>query len=256
MKIEKILIPSTKEKISIIINFPEIKTKKLAILCSGFLDSKDYAHLAGLAETSANKGYTVARFDAYGIWESDGTPENYTMTQYLSDLKILIEFMEKQGEYTHLLLGGHSKGGVIALYHACSDPRVSIVLAIMSTYPFLKESNQHIIDKWKTLGQRLSKRDVPNSIEIVEMITPFSYVTDRGQYDLWAELPKLKVPLIMLAGSEDQLALPQDVKKLFDQAPEPKEFILVEGIGHDYRKHPEQITLVNSHIISALQKLT
>lgn len=253
MKVERIFIESAKEKIAVVINHPEIKTEKLAVLCSGFLDSKDYAHLAGLAEDLCNEGYTVARFDAYGIWESGGTPNDYTTTQYLADLKSVIDFMETQGDFTHLLLGGHSKGGFAAMYQACLDPRVSVVLAIMSTFPFIKENNQATIEKWEKLGERVSHRDVPNTDEIKEIILPFSYVADRLPYDLLAELPHLRAPLIMVAGGDDKMALAEDVKVLFNQALEPKEFILLEGIGHDYRKFPEQIKLVNSKILNSLK---
>lgn len=255
MNIERILIPSTKGKIAVVINHPEIKTEKLAVLCSGFLDSKDYAHLAGLAEELNNEGYTVARFDAYGIWESEGMPSDYATSQYLADLKNVIDFMETQGNFTHLLLGGHSKGGFAALYQACIDPRVSAVLAIMSTFPFIKENNQATIEKWEKLGERVSHRNVPGTNEIKEIILPFSYVADRLQYDLLAKLPHLRAPLIMVAGSEDKLALVADVKALFNQAPEPKEFIMFEGVGHDYRKFPEQITLVDKRIIQTLKNM-
>lgn len=254
MNVERIFIESTKGKIAVVINHPEIQTEKLAILCSGFLDSKDYMHLAGLAGDLSRDGYTVARFDAYGIWESEGTPEYYTMTQYLTDLKILIDFMEKQGTFTHILLGGHSKGGSIALYYACRDARVSVVLAIMSTFPYLKESNKAVMEKWKINDKRISKRDVPNSTETIELITPYSYVIDRMQYDLLKKLPTLQAPVIMVAGTEDQLAHPEDVEELFNQIPGTKEYIVIPGIGHDYRKYPEQVQLVNNKILNALKK--
>ena len=254
MRVEQIFIESTKGKIALAINHPEIKTKKLAILCSGFLDSKDYAHLAGLAEDLCKEGYTVARFDATGIWESKSVGE-YLTTHYLEDLKNVIDFMEKQDNFTYLLLGGHSKGGFMALYHACQDPRVSALLVIMSAYPFIKESNKPIIEKWEKLGKRISHRDIPNSNKTKEIIIPFSYVADRLQYDLLAKLPNLQTPLIMVAGAEDQVALPEDVKTLFDQAPENKKYLLIPGVGHDYRKYPEQIKLINDIIITNLKQL-
>lgn len=254
MKIERLFVPSTKGNIAVVVNHPEIKTEKLAVLCSGFLDSKDYAHLVSLAEDLCAEGYTVARFDSYGIWESEGAPSDYTTTQYLNDLKQVIDFIYAKGDFTHLLLGGHSKGGFIALYQACIDPRVSAVLAIMSTFPFIKESNQPVIEKWEKLGERVSHRDVPNSDKIIEIVLPFSYVADRLHYDLLAKLPNLRAPLIMIAGNEDKLALVEDVKNLFGQAPEPKELIVLDGIGHDYRKYPEQIKLVNEKILKTLKK--
>ncbi len=63
MKEQKVMIPSSFGKLDGVINYHERKTKKLAILCPGYLDSKDYGGLAGLAEMLAKEGYTVVRFE-------------------------------------------------------------------------------------------------------------------------------------------------------------------------------------------------
>ncbi|MFH1392761.1 MAG: hypothetical protein ABIG90_03810, partial [bacterium] len=89
----KIKIKNSKGKnITAVINYPEIQTGKLAILCPGYLDSKDYDGLLKLAEALAEKGYTVARFDPTGVWESEGDISEYTMTQYLDDIKYILEY--------------------------------------------------------------------------------------------------------------------------------------------------------------------
>lgn len=252
---ENIKIPSTKGAIAVTINRTASSDKKLAILCSGFLDSKDYNHLKILAEDLAAHGYTVARFDATGIWESGQNTDDYTTAQYLQDLQSVLEFMLQQENFTHILLGGHSKGGFAALYHACHDPRISAVLAIMSTIPYNREGNKDTLEKWKGLGYRISKRDVPGQVTTREFSVPYSYVADRLQYDLSSTLKNLHASLIMIAGEEDTIAQATDIEQLFNQAPEPKVFINIPGIGHDYRHNLEQVRLVNDTILEALKSL-
>lgn len=249
---ENIKIPSTKGAIAVTINRTASSDKKLAILCSGFLDSKDYNHLKILAEDLATHGYTVARFDATGIWESGGTQENYTTTQYLTDLKAVLEFMLNQGEFNYIILGGHSKGGFAALYHACHDSRISKVLAIMSTYPYDREGSKDTLKKWKTLGYRISKRNMPDKEGMHEFSIPYSYVADRVQYNLVESLDNLHCPVVMVAGAEDTIVPVTEVAWLYNQIPGIKTLITLPGIGHDYRHNIDEIKLVNKAILPKL----
>ncbi|OGF23274.1 hypothetical protein A2Y83_00120 [Candidatus Falkowbacteria bacterium RBG_13_39_14] len=108
-------IPSSKGNLAAAIHFAETETGELAILCPGFLDSKDYNGLHNLAEALNKKGYTVVRFDPAGTWESEGDISEYTVTQYLEDIKNILEYMLKQSAYKEILLGGHSQGCSVQL---------------------------------------------------------------------------------------------------------------------------------------------
>ena len=130
MEIVKTNIPSSRGSLAAAIHYPEQKTGRLAILCPGYLDSKDYKHLVGLAEELDKQGYTVVRFDPTGTWESEGHIADYTTTQYLEDIKHVLEYMLKQEDYTYILVGGHSRGGQVSILYAARDPRISVGLGI------------------------------------------------------------------------------------------------------------------------------
>jgi hypothetical protein len=40
----------------------------------------------------------------------------------------------------------------------------------------------------------------------------------------------------------------------FSYANEPKEFVVIPGIGHDYRKFPGQISLVNEQVLKFIKE--
>src|SRR3989338_5134444 len=125
---EKVTIKNSLGKnISAIVTSPETKTDRLAILCPGYLDSKDYAHLVELAKTLVTKGYTTVRFDPTGTWESEGDISDYTTTQYLVDIKSVLEYMLREHNFKHVLLGGHSRGGQVAILYAARDARISLI---------------------------------------------------------------------------------------------------------------------------------
>jgi pimeloyl-ACP methyl ester carboxylesterase len=252
MNIVKKNIASSKGNLAAVIHYPETKTERLAILCPGFLDTKDYTHLVKLAEELTERGYTVVRFDPTGTWESDGDISDYTTTQYLADVKNILEYMLREENYKHILLGGHSKGGFIAMLYATRDPRISVVLSIMSPYWLGRPSNKEILDKWEKEGYRQSFRDIPGKTEKKEFRVPYAHAVDRLQYNVLNEINKFHGSLILVAGELDKTVLPEDINLVFDKANEPKKLITMRGIGHDYRHSDKEIKIVNKRMLGQL----
>ncbi|MES2088201.1 MAG: alpha/beta fold hydrolase [Patescibacteria group bacterium] len=251
---EKVRIPNSKGvNLSAVMHRPKFETSKLAILCPGYLDTKDYDHLVALAETLVGQGYTVVRFDPTGTWESEGDISEYTTTQYLSDVKSVLEYMLRKGNYKQILLGGHSRGGMVSVLYAARDPRISMVLGIMPSSPF--SLDKKITEGWEKTGFAEATRDVPGKNETKKFQVPFSHAKDRMQYNSVEDAAKIHVPVIIVAGELDMVVLPEYAKMIFDRANEPKKFILIPGVGHDYRQNPSEIVQVNTKIIEAVSSL-
>lgn len=250
---QKIKIPSTQGNLAAVVHYPQAETEKLAILCPGFLDSKDYAHLVGLAGELSDQGYTVVRFEPTGTWESEGDTSDYTTTQYLEDVKNILEYMLQQKNYTHILLGGHSRGGKVSMLYAARDPRISVVLGIM---PSSGVYEGEMREQWQRDGERISQRDVPGKeSEKREYRVPFQHVLDHDQYNTLEEVMKIKVPLLLIAGESDDMVTPEDVEELFGSANEPKSFQVIPDIGHNYRHYEKEISMVNKKILEQLELL-
>lgn len=244
----KLLRTKINEKISAVIHFPDIVAEKLAILLPGYLDSKEYPHLVALAEDLTERSYTTVRFDPTGTWESDGNIAEYTTSQYLQDIKDVLKYMLGKGNYLHVLLGGHSRGGQVSILYAARDPRISCVLGIMaSSGPVTGQERAN----WAKAGVRVSWRDFPDRRnEKKEFRVSFSYALDMDRYDTAGDAKKIKAPIILAAGELDDVVSPDEVREIYDNANEPKEFLLLAGIGHDYRHNPEEVKRVNSAILA------
>jgi uncharacterized protein len=250
--LQKINITTKKGNLSAVIHYPDELTEKLAILTPGYLDTKDYAHLIGLADALAGQGYTVVRYDPLGTWESGGTISDHTISKQLQDIRSIIEFMLGKNNYDHILLGGHSRGGLVSILYAVQDPRISSVLSIMSPYSLVRTVNADKIQQWKKEGVRKSKRDVPGTSEEREFNVPYSNLQDAEQYNALDEVGRLHVPLILVAGEKDDLITPAEVKMIYDKANEPKKMLVVEGIGHGYRRNSAEIQIVNNKILELI----
>jgi len=253
MNIAKTKIPSTKGNLAATINYPKKETDRLAILCPGYLDSKDYKHLVGLAGVLSKQGYTVVRFDPTGTWESEGGISDYTTTQYIDDIKNVLEYMLKQADYKQILLGGHSRGGMVSILYAARDPRISLVLGIMPSSGPMQGQRR---EKWKKAGISISSRDLPdNKNEKREFRVPFDHVLDRDQYDAIGDVREVEAPIVLVAGELDDLVLPGDVREIFNSANEPKRFLVIPGIGHDYRHNESEVAMVNEKILEQLNSM-
>jgi alpha-beta hydrolase superfamily lysophospholipase len=207
----------------------------------------------GLAEVLNEQGYTVVRFEPTGTWESDGDISEYTTTQYLKDIKSVIEYMLKQSHYTKILLGGHSRGGQVSVLYAARDSRISIVLGIM---PSSGPVEGQVRADWQKAGVKISQREMPgDKNKNIEFCVPFSHVLDRDKYDAVGDAIKIKVPMVLIAGEKDDVVLPSEVKDIFDNANEPKKFLVISDIGHDYRHNDKEISLVNEKILEQLNSV-
>ncbi|MFH0853420.1 MAG: alpha/beta hydrolase [bacterium] len=254
MQIEKVFIQSTKGNLAAVIHYPETPTDKLAILCPGFLDSKDYLGLVGLAEELAKIGYTTVRFDPTGTWDSEGDISEYDNTQYLEDVKNVLEYMLKQGDFQQVLLGGHSRGGMLSILYAARDQRITLILGIMPSSKRTMVGQRY--QDWKAAGVSISHRDLPeDSTQKREFRVPFSHVIDREQYDVIQDVGKVLVPVILVAGELDRLVLPEHVQEIYKHANEPKKFIIIPGISHDYRHREQEVRIVNEQILEHLKLL-
>ncbi len=248
MTVENLKIPSSKGSLSAAIHHPAVEGRKLAILCPGYLDSKDYAHLVALADALSERGYTAVRFEPTGTWESEGGIADYNPTQYLVDIRHVLEYMLGRAPYDHIVVGGHSHGGRLSILYAARDQRVSLVLAIMPGSQRTMSGPRY--ERWKATGFSVSSRDLPTDRQQKkEFRVPYSHVMDRLHYDTLRDVQRIRVPIILIAGERDDLVLPEYVQEIFDHANEPKRVLTLRSIGHDYRLNDKDIKLVDGEIM-------
>lgn len=236
-------------------NINQSDSDKLAILLPGHLDTKDYIHLTMLAEDLNKIGYLTISFDPTGIWESDGNIEQYNLTQYLIDVDTVINHASEKNKYTEIILLGHSFGGRVAIEYAANHSEIKQAVAIMTpsdthNSPYIKARRI----EWRKAGKLLSKRNLPENVnKFKEFLVPYSFVEDRSKYNLLNAIAKFHGKTIVIAGELDEVAIPNDVKKIYEAANEPKYFTSIPGIGHNYRHDPDNVKIVNKEIIKLLQ---
>lgn len=224
---------------------------KLAIVCPGLLDPKNYPHMTSHVDFLADQGFLALSFDPPGTWESDGTIDDYTMTNYLKAIDELIAY------YSHKpsLVLGHSLGGTISMLAAIKNPHVKAFGAIMSP-PMLTMA--HAIDEkaveWKKEGTRIAYRAVvQNQPEKKRFELPYAFLQDARKHNALEGLSTLAKPKLFISGDTDTSVDPKLVEEAFSVSAGPKELYRMQS-DHNYRYHDELITKANDEIASFIEK--
>lgn len=246
---EKLIIRNSKNlELSISIAESSLKSEKLAIICPGYLDSMDYPHITSLQTDLARNGYTAVSFDPTGTWSSGGEISDFKMSQYLEDIKTVKDYMQSRNTYSYILLAGHSMGAYASLYYSVTDFDISSVVAIMVPISMSKETEKNNL--WKQRGVRTSIRVHPMTQKKTVFNVPVSTFENAQEYALLDTISSIKIPKLFISGSQDTITPPHEVRELYLLSTEPKKYLELENLVHDYYKNPEQVSELNLEIIS------
>jgi len=101
--------------------------KNLVLLIPGRLSTKDYTNFVSHADYLANRGFLAVAFDPPGTWDSPGSIDLYTTTNYLNAINELIEYFGNRPT----LLVGHSRGATAAILASMVNSAVIGIVLMM-----------------------------------------------------------------------------------------------------------------------------
>jgi len=173
------------------------------LLCPGNRDNR--AVLAGLANEIATLGYTALLLEYRGYGGNPGTPSEKGLAR---DAQAAVGFLHERGfPSNRIIYAGESLGtGVVARLATVDQPA-----AVLLRSPYTNMS-----DMVKTMYPT-----VPLHLLVLD------------RYDTMRYLPKITVPITVLAGDADELIPLSQATAVANKAPNLFKFDVVEGAGHD-----------------------
>jgi len=208
-------------------------------------------------------GYAVYGFDLPGHGRSEGAREFVErFTDYTDTLRTYYEVVEGREKGRPIFLLGHSMGGLIASYYLL-DHQSDFRGAILSA-PGVKVSDtisQGTIIMGKVLSVVAPKMGVlaldasaisrdPDVVEAYENDplvfhgkTPARLAAEmlQAMQRVTAEAHKIRLPFIVLQGSEDKLVDPGGAQMLYDRvSSEDKTLKIYDGLYHEVFNEPER----------------
>lgn len=240
---EKLFVKNRKgQKIAVLIEKPE-NPKGLAFVMHGLGGFKEQPHIQIFAEAFLENNYTVVRFDTTNTFgESEGNYEDATTTNYYGDLEDVINWAESQDWYQEpFCLAGHSLGSICTALYAERYPEKVKALAPISTVVSGRLSMQTpkykaSAEEWERTGWKSeSSESIPGLVKRLR----WSHMEDRLKYDLLPDAHKLTIPVLLIAGDQDDGTPPEHQRLLYEKLPGKKEIHIIKNADHNFRNNGE-----------------
>ncbi len=189
-----------------------------------------------LAERCIAEGLPCFHFNFRGTGESEG---NFDLCGWGRDLVAVLDYWEKHNFHQRgFYLWGFSAGAAVSCYVASFDHRVKgVVLSacpaeFKSLFP-LKDLDK-ILSRFREVGiiKDVSFPSDPVAwLEGIHSVNPLAYIARIA--------PR---PLLIVHGTGDELIPCEHAFKLYEQAGDPKQLLIIPGAAHQLRKSQEAVS--------------
>ncbi len=203
------------EKLDARLHLPKKKTNKACIIMHGLEGDKDLVWLHAIADKVTEEGIAAVRFDFSGHGDSEGRFKDFGFHKGRADLESIILEIKSRG-YDQLAIIGHSIGGTIGLLSVLSHPEVKCLVDIAGPALLHLPNHDKLIKKiYGDLGiqQGMLLRE-PHTLDILK------------------EAEKVKIPTLLIQGTEDRIVSLDESKKVFERLQGEKHLEIIKGADH------------------------
>lgn len=216
---------------------PSDASQRCLVLCHGFpiSSTSGSGNLAALADRLADEaGWQVCSFDFRGTGESTG---DFSVEGWVSDVRTVTDHLLANG-VGEVWLAGFAEGGAIAICAAAEDDRVKGVAALASPADFSSPTGGlgHLLERATALGMVHTPGYPPD---------PQAWEAEAVRVrplELISKLPPR--PVLLVHGSEDDVAPLLDARAVSDAAEGHAELRILTGGSHQLRHDPRAVAVL------------
>jgi len=183
----------------------------------------------GLAGALAGRGFGVLLFDYRGFGGNSGEPTEHGLSVDAAAARQYVA-ARPDVDSARLVYFGESLGAAVAIRLAADFPPAAVVLRS----PFSSLAAMANIHYPMVPGVRWLLRDKFSSID---------------------RIGRLRTPVLVVVGDRDTIVPPNDSRRLFEAAHEPKRFVTIAGVDHNDRALAEGPVLIEA-VMDFLRALT
>ncbi|MGA2157778.1 MAG: alpha/beta fold hydrolase [Dehalococcoidia bacterium] len=197
-----------------------------------------------LAARFCQAGFVSMVFNFRGCGPSQG---NIDMLGWTHDLAAAIDFLNMLPEVdrSRICLLGSSGGAAVCVYVAANDPRIHTVatFACPAEFNFMASglTADSLIRRFRDIGVIKDPAFPPSLekwLEGFKAIAPINYVKKIS--------PR---PLLLVHGDEDEIVPVEQANRLYIEAGEPKQKVILPGAGHRLRQDERAIKVAMDWLI-------
>lgn len=195
-------------------------SKDMVVLGHGVTGNKDRPFLVAFAEGLSQAGLPALRFSFSGNGASGGRFVDSTLSKELDDLGAVLEALHG----LRICYAGHSMGGAVGVLRASQDDRIRLLVSLAGMVHTKAFAEREFGQVKPGQGFMWDEPSCPLSEAYMEDMRRIGTVVDLGA--------RIKVPWLLVHGTEDDVVPLQDSYDIFGQASEPKQMIELKGANH------------------------
>jgi uncharacterized protein len=194
-------------------------SKWIIVLGHGVTGNKDRPFIVALAEALAAAGIPALRVSYAGNGASEGKFTDCTITKEVADLGAVFDNL---GKYQVGYIG-HSMGGVGVL-RASQDQRIQLLVSLAGMVHTRAFAEREFGSVKPGAGFMWDEPSCPLSQ---------AYMDDMNRIDTVVKLgAKVRVPWLLVHGTEDDVVPIKDSHEIFAVAQQPKKLVEIRGANH------------------------
>ncbi len=205
---------------------------RIVVLGHGVTGNKDRPVVAGLAEALQQAGIASLKFSFAGNGDSEGRFIDCTVTKEIGDLGAVLDVLEKAGRV--IAYGGHSMGGAVGVKRTAADDRIKVLLSLAGMVDCAKFAQTEFGEETPDEGCMWEEESCPLSSTYMNDMASIGSIVDLGS--------AIKVPWLLLHGTEDDVVLIQDSIDIEAVATCEHKLITIEGADHSFSEHMSAMT--------------
>ena len=195
-------------------------SKRVVVVGHGVTGNKDRPFVIALAEDLSKAGIAALRFSFSGNGSSEGKFTDSTISKEVDDLGSMLDALKGH----EICYTGHSMGGAVGVIRASRDERIRYLISLAGMVHTKAFSEREFGMVKPGAGFMWDDTNCPLSQ---------AYVNDMAQIGSVVELgSKIRLPWLLVHGTEDDVVPLQDSLDIFARANEPKELFKIKGSNH------------------------
>ena len=216
-----------------IIEYPPTPSDTAIILFHGFKGNRGYQPddlLSQLSHALVASGFTTVRFDFSGRGHSEGSYQEMTIPQEISEADTILTYTRQLPGIKHIYLLGHSLGGVIAgmlagYYHDWID-RLVLLAPAVSVKEFARQGQI-----WQS---RFDPFHIPEQIMIDNVLMNGRFLRTAQTLPIMETTAQFSGPMLVIHGTDD-VVIPISAVKEYQRYCMNCEVHLVRGGSHTFK---------------------
>ncbi len=257
-KTEEVEIKRENVVLSGTLAYPVEKTKTAVLLIAGSGPTDRNGNAPGmtnnclriLSDSLTKHGLAVLRYDKRGIGKSRTehlTESDLRFEDFVTDAVAWIKFLRAKG-FEKIIVAGHSQGSLVGILAAQQVPVDGFISLEGAGYPLgtvlKKQFSQSVKIIRKTVDSLI---DILQANKKIDSVPPLlaglfrqsvqEFLKSWMKYDPAAELAKLHIPVLIVAGTTDLQISLDDARKLLKAKPDAR-LEIIEGMNHILKDAP------------------